>query len=349
MWWLRTLALFLASLVLSAPATAEVIRNFKVGSWFAGAYTSNTDGKFSHCGAAGRYRSGIMFLFLIDRDYDWAISLSNDAWRLKPGDRYTVVLKIDEGAPIVRSAIASTKDSVRIPLSGVELFRQFQRGYLLTIVAAGETMEFTLTDTSRLLTELVECVDTFKDGAVQATRNPFEGKSRPPVKTSNSRAVSREQNRAEATAFMANLLSRSAIKGFRFLREGDAGYSADADAQWATERALGFVVIVRPEEASNANNVRAELLAEAAKDCSGKFVSGSIPESRANKELTRLFTACEREKESVTHFYLVAARPTGGFYVLVTTGLGADEKESGQQADASIRNAFFPESNPLLR
>jgi len=44
-------------------AFAKKIYSLKSGNWKGGAYTNNRTGRFSHCAASVKYKSGILLLF----------------------------------------------------------------------------------------------------------------------------------------------------------------------------------------------------------------------------------------------------------------------------------------------
>ena len=70
-------AAVLADLFLTCAAPAATMRNFKVGSWDAGAYSNDTTRQFTHCAATATYANGISVLFSINRDFHWSMGFAH--------------------------------------------------------------------------------------------------------------------------------------------------------------------------------------------------------------------------------------------------------------------------------
>jgi len=110
-------------------ASAEPIRDFKIGDWNVGSYSFTGTNQFSHCAASGLYRSGIMMLFSINNKFTWSVGFANNQWRLNKGAKYDVIFKIDNYPPLTGTAIAITENQVIVPMAdNVELFSLFRRG-----------------------------------------------------------------------------------------------------------------------------------------------------------------------------------------------------------------------------
>ena len=171
-------AVFVGAWLVSAPASAEQITQFNIGNWNSGAYTHTETGEFSHCAATAHYQSGISLIFAINRDLTWALGLSDDRWKLTEGDSYPVQYWVDRGYVYDGTATAVAPNQVKVPLPGDDrLFYRFRRGRMLTVVAANQTMNFSLKDTSRMLAKLFECAKYWRRQNLKPDANPFEDDS----------------------------------------------------------------------------------------------------------------------------------------------------------------------------
>jgi hypothetical protein len=101
----------------------------------------------------------------------------NPAWKLTTGTSYPLAFSIDGSPPDTATAIAYAYDAVDVPLApDMALFNRFIAGETLKVEAAHESFDFYLTDTSKLLPDLLDCVHSYV-GAPPATpdpSNPFQ-------------------------------------------------------------------------------------------------------------------------------------------------------------------------------
>ena len=165
--------LIAAALMLgAAPANAAVIQQFKVADWQVGAYTNDRSGRFSHCAAAGRYKSGITLLFSVTESLEWAIGFSSPQWNLRQGRQFDVEFRIDGGRAHRVSGRAVSERLIRATLpDSTELFNQFRAGnQLVARVEGNPDARFNLTNTSAMLAEVLSCAKKYK-GYVASTTN----------------------------------------------------------------------------------------------------------------------------------------------------------------------------------
>jgi len=178
MWFRSIVAACFGSVVLALPAAAEQISRMEIGNWNGGAYTHTETGEFSHCAASADYKSGITLVFSIHRDLTWAMGLANDNWKLTEGDSYTVRYQVDRGKIYEGTATAIAPNQVKVALPGDDrLFHRFRRGSRLTVVAANQTMQFSLKQTSRMLSSLFDCAKHWRANYSKPTTNPFGSSS----------------------------------------------------------------------------------------------------------------------------------------------------------------------------
>jgi len=160
-------------------AFAKKINSLRSGNWKGGAYTNNQTGRFSHCAASVKYKSGILLLFSVTRTRRWNMGLSNNAWDLTPRQKYPVEYRVDRGNLIRGTAIAKGRTLVQVFLpTSDRLFRQFKYGQRLTIWAARQRMRFNLSGTSKMLSLLLKCANYYvrKEGS---RNNPFSPGNNP--------------------------------------------------------------------------------------------------------------------------------------------------------------------------
>lgn len=319
-------------------SSAAPLRNFRVGEWFAGAYSKDSTGEFSHCGASATYKSGISTVFAISKNLTWSMGFYNPAWRLSPKSTYDIAFTVDDMSPILAKAVAIDPSQVEVALQdSSELFARFRRGYLLTVAAADQVFRFNLTGTSQLLPVLLRCAA--QNGNPGIVANPFE-KSRPVVektKPTVAPASDRSAERAEATTLVANLLSQAGIQGFVLLDPNELP-SIKADAKWRAGDLFGTITVAPDILPTQISEVPATLIGRDAKACKGTFLSGAIQDEPKNS-FARIFTTCNDGKDTVTVYYLAVPRKAGGAYIMTTATVGLETP--AKEADSNIRTAVY--------
>ena len=200
---------------------------------------------------------------------------------------------------------------------------------MLQLIASDTTSTFKLTDTSRLLPTLLDCVrNALTPIPMQTAQAPRPTPAQAPA----------EDYRAEATAIAANLLSQAGIVGFRILPAGQDQLGHQADVSWTAGNLSGALLVVQDKSLESPADTAPQLIAMAAKACKGAFMSGSLPEE-AHGTQARVFTNCRTDKTIRTIYYLTMRRPRGGYYVFATAADGAEEP--AKEADTNIRTAVF--------
>lgn len=324
-----TCGAILALAAVPQVASADLLYNFRVAGWHAGAYTKQNTKQFNHCGASATYNSGIVMTFAVSRTYQWSMGFSHGAWRLTPGQSYEIAFTVDQAPPIGSRAVAIAPSQVEVLLAdSSELFQRFRQGQQLRVASAGQIFTFNLTGTSQVLPALLRCVQANLQPSAPATvaSNPFAtaapassgSKERPPA------------YRAEAVSLAANVLGSAGVVGFRIL---DADKNVFTDATWIADKLFGMIRI-EPKEPPTL--ISATMIAVDAAGCKSKFASGSMPASDKN-ELPRMFTKCGEGNQAWTVYYFIVPRKAGGHYLIGTGALGADEP--ARQVESDIRQA----------
>ncbi len=185
------LAIFILALSLES-AFAKKIYSLRSGNWKGGAYTNNQTGRFSHCAASVKYKSGILLLFSVTRTRRWNMGLSNGSWNLTLKQKYPIEYRVDNGSVIRGTALAKSRSLVQVFLpTSDRLFRQFRNGQRLTVWAARQKMSFSLTGSSKMLTQLLKCAKFYANKGKSQTNpfqpnNPFVPQKKKPVRTDKS-------------------------------------------------------------------------------------------------------------------------------------------------------------------
>lgn len=336
---LRLLSAMLATALSLGPhaSPGATLENFHVGNWLVGAYSDDSTGQFSHCGMSASYRSGILMIFTIGRDFRWYVDFYDPQWALTPGASYDLTMQIDGRGQIPARATALTTQMVAIPLQdNVALFERFRHGYQLRVDAAGRNFFFNLDGTARGLTAVLNCTHRYVAAATPSLdSNPFIASSGQPG------ATGRASLRAEATTFAANLLSQAGVSGFRIMQENETPKEwANFDVVWTAPAVIGMVDIIPSQATLRVDEIRANIVASDARSCKGKFASGAVPEGDSNGQsgAGEFFTACDAAPAGWAVYYTLVPRSNGGFYLVGTIGSGTNT-EPARTAEDSIRMA----------
>lgn len=356
--------------LLNGPfAYSATLKNTKVGNWLVGAYSNDQTRQFSHCGAITSYNSGIRMLFGVARNYAWSLGFANPQWNLSGGSTYSIAFTVDNIPALRAVAYAIGPQQVKVDLADSEaLFNVFRHGKLLTVYAAGQTFQFNLLSTSRLLPVLLNCVHNYMDPRQEAPHNPFIAASKPveqampalssppvpaapatPMQANVASVESKEAKdqlvlarQVEATSLLANILGQAGVTSFQILKPSEAA-QFKADAAWRAGDSFGTLTILTGDNKSPVSDLSAILMASDAKNCSGKFVSGSMPDE-TGKEGSRIMTSCQTGDKNLTAYYSIFSRSEGGHYVLSTAGsekpsVGAPKQTEG--IDNGVRTAAY--------
>jgi hypothetical protein len=317
----------------SGAASAKAMSEWKLHGWLVGAYTNDTTKQFSHCAASIKYRSGILLLFSVTKDFRWMMGFANPEWRLNSGSRYQISYAVDAFPALETTAVAITANQVVAELPPkTGLFQLFRKGRILKVRGQGKSFGFNLNNTSSVLAEVLRCANRFKStpAPVASSTNPFE-KPTPPAAALNS-----GQNRAEAMAVTANVLSSAGIQGFSLISDIPESLKF-LDAIWKAPGVIGGLQILEKQTPISASSQR---IAVDAQNCRGTFASGKLP---ASGSAVRVMTACTTDgKEARRTEYTIVQRKKGGVYVFITMASGntnTDVSEHGTRVmDAALKS-----------
>src|SRR6476661_1108034 len=141
--------------------------SIKVGAWTGGAFTNDTTGAFSHCGAGAPYSSGIYFMVLVDANLDWALGFANENWSVKKDQVFQIALTFDGQTPFNVYGVAVSEKLVRVSMpTNSSLIAQFRKAKSMTAFTQGQLFQFKLDQTAQLLPTLANCAAKMKENGV---------------------------------------------------------------------------------------------------------------------------------------------------------------------------------------
>ena len=371
------IGLFVLSLALFiSPAYSKQIGTFRSGSWTGAAYADDRTGRFRSCTAIASYKSGIAMIVLVSRAYRWELGFDSSRWKLNKGAKIDLEYRIDRGRwRSVTGHIYSSR-AVRLPMPPRgPLVRQFRRGKVLQLSDGRKSYYFNLTGTSRLMVDLVRCVDRHlaaekrgDDFGRVANNNRQRPRREPKIndtvqtarKDPSSSVTQRTNNSAnkavlhsEGTRVLYNFLSTAGLNGGRILAPEDFPKSLkDAHAVATVKNHIGFAMIVPTAAADAKHRVTGTIISNVAKNCSGQFASGSSNEQVNGTNIATGFTACKKSSDTSYLRYYVTRRNDGGLYlfgVMSALDPGALDDASGSGAgggvnDEQLRDAAYQAS-----
>lgn len=325
---LAAAGLALVAAVSAGSADAARIAPLEIGGWSGGAYSDDQTGSFSHCAASANYRSGVSLLFSVSNDEAWSMGFSSQSWSLVPGNRYPVQFRIDRGTVIDGVAVARNPKLAQVVLpANNRLFQSFRRGNILRVAAAKKVLEFRLTDTSKLLSRLLDCARHF---AAKAEPDPFASDVTDPFSgtggAQNARSSGPTPESRNEAATVARLLLEQANLRFEPMGPKDNLTLWNRnDAIWRMPGLYGALRIVDDRAASSAA-LQASIVASDRQSCSGQYMSGPVKFESAG--MRDFYSACASGSENdLALYYALLPRKTGGFYLVTIAGTIADAKK----------------------
>ena len=166
---IRLMLSFVLSLAFLPAYAKGPFGSIRVRLWTGGAYTNDTTGAFSHCAAGVSYNSGIEMLVGLGSAKNWTLGVTHQAWQLKPGESFPIVLTFDGREQFNVFGVAQTPNFVLVPMpQNSSLLSQFRKSNGMVALAKGNTFQFALTSTTQLMPVLANCVDRMNRGGMQA-------------------------------------------------------------------------------------------------------------------------------------------------------------------------------------
>lgn len=319
-----------------------------VAGWRVGAYDDKR-GKFSHCAMSTPYRSGITMLFSVSGDYSWRVGWMHESWRFTKGQSVDLILFVDDVGPFNLRADAVTEKMAlaELPAKGT-VFDLMRKGNRMSVRAMGNSYAFSLDGTYAALTEILACAGRYSG---VATAQPAPSAPAPmvprnaPTTTQKSAGVTAEQ-RLEATKVVANILAQGDMTSFRILSakdiaELDNEYITQSHVAWKADGIFGTLRILPGGKKVSLSEMNSALISDDARNCKGKFASGSTPDDKSPSVL-RLFTACEEGGKMYEYRYTVVPAGDGTYYLFSTAGVaGAETNNRVAKVETVLRQAVY--------
>jgi hypothetical protein len=336
---LVALVLLLGCLVASPQAEAKLLRSYKIGNWLIGVYGHPRSGAFSNCIATASYKNGITLGFVVSRDLRWKIAFSDPRWNLTAGKEVNGAYRVDEGNVRATTAFAIGPNAIQAELPDrADIFDEFRRGRMLSFTGGGDVVQFALTDTSRMLADLLQCA---RDRGAPPSRPDMlrQASVPPPAAAPPPAAGPTAETRLEATLLATNVLNSLGGAPFEMLeRDALPAELRQHDAVWRTAGGmLGSLRVLADGRASTSAQIKADLLATDSFACKGKFLSGVVPSEHDTSDDFNMFTVCD-SGAGVTVTYILARRPKGGHYLFSLRGT-RDEGEAVRSSGSDFRLA----------
>ena len=152
------------------PSTAKgPFGSISIAGWTGGAFMSSRD-EFTGCTVSSPHQSDFTAYVSVFSDMAWNIGFSNDSWRLKKGEQFSVTLIFDRKASLKAKGLALSAHSVSVEMpNNPSLIEQFQEAATLSVLIEQQQFHLRLTGASQLLPSLIRCVKTIS----QASRTAF--------------------------------------------------------------------------------------------------------------------------------------------------------------------------------
>ncbi|MEO0729093.1 MAG: hypothetical protein AAFY64_01775 [Pseudomonadota bacterium] len=162
---LASVAGLAAAVTFTADAAAQSMKTYKFGSagnWRVQAITDNR-GRFNHCSARVRYRSGMEVYLLAYRNGVWSIQFYRKDWPKREVSKFPVTLKID-GRTMMQTEGKFRGRSAFIQLgTSASRVRAIMRGKVMAVVSPSGTSRFRLTGTFRAAKMVARCWDKYRE------------------------------------------------------------------------------------------------------------------------------------------------------------------------------------------
>jgi hypothetical protein len=331
------LALLVSTVISPALAAGPIGPPIKIGNWNGGVYTNDATGQISSCTMGAPYLDGTFFAVSVYLNNTWALGFSNPRWQLRLGEGFPVDFTFDgkDQFHLVGKAISNNFVAVMMPYNSA-MIERFKRSSGVAALAKGEAFQFALTDTSKIMPALTDCVARVRGGGTAVAGNLGKSVTLPatgggslnPNPAPAAAPSSGSELEIEAIQIASNFLIGSAMHGARVLTKAETPVSyVTNDASWRSDDAYGFVRILPDQHGVKGIDVAASITASDAKECKGKFASGRTSELVNSDVMFRGFSTCEDSKGTRVSQYFVVPRDKGGF-VIIAIGAGSATQES---------------------
>ena len=123
----------------------------------------NTTGKFSSCTASATYGNGITLVVVIDRNWKWDLGFRFPNWQMRKGKNIALEYRFDRSQRRWAVAKVTAPDMAVITITDGKMVKLFRQGRMMTIYDGQRHYAFSLAGTSKMLSNLANCVSTRLD------------------------------------------------------------------------------------------------------------------------------------------------------------------------------------------
>ncbi len=162
------LAFFMQTAIGSIANAAGPYGNIHVGQWKGGAFTDDSSGAFSHCGATSIYDNGVILVVGLNASKSWLLGFASPGFHLTKGNTVPVDVTFD-GQSQARLFATANSDIMATAILPPNVARTFQKSSLMVVTTGNSNaLQFNLTSTAPLLAVLANCVSTVKAGGINS-------------------------------------------------------------------------------------------------------------------------------------------------------------------------------------
>jgi len=142
--------------------------NIHVGNWKGGAFTDDSTGAFSHCGATSIYDNGVILVVGLNANKSWLLGFASPGFRLTKGNTVPVDVTFD-GRSQARLFATANSNIMATAVLPPNVARTFQKASLMVVTTGNSNaLQFNLASTAPLLAVLANCVSIVKAGGVNS-------------------------------------------------------------------------------------------------------------------------------------------------------------------------------------
>jgi hypothetical protein len=325
------------------------------GVWQGGAYGDEQTHQFQYCSAGASYRSGITMLVTITRNLGWGLAFGDQEWSLQPNQEIPLSMTFDGRNPWSGTARAVNAHLATVPMAdNSQLITAFRAAYQMQVFAVGKAFLFNLDGTSRLMVQLVRCVQT--QMAIERGEPPPNFAEAPPRTASPAPSPQPPSDASNARIELAamriasNLLLQAKLPNARLLSSSETPPALRGHGVvWTSDAGIGAVELVSAQAGKDPQDIASSLINSDANTCKGDFGSGRSSELVDNKVVTKARTACKDSAGARGFRYFIVSGPNGTFIVYELGSGGAEQVPSNDSrlADsvfqaAAVKAAFTP-------
>jgi len=147
--------------IVSIAHAAGPYGSIHIGNWTGGAFTDDSTGNFTHCGATTGYGNGVILVVGKNAGDSWLLGFASPNFHLTKGNSVKIDVTFD-GQEQARLFATATSEAMALAVLPPNVARTFQKASLMVAVARGTPFQFSLTSTAPLIAAVSNCVTRVK-------------------------------------------------------------------------------------------------------------------------------------------------------------------------------------------